>query len=257
MKTQNLVFGLMLAVLLALPLVLAQEPMLISANDNQNINATLPNPGITPDNPVWAIKRVIERIDLFLTFDKSIHAEKGLNYTRVRLAEVTAMIAENRLDAANKSKNDYEQQMIEVENDIKDINDTNSTKELEKVIALEGEINLNRMYVERLNESILVKTKGNITAEQQTAIESVIATLSNSTDRAKIEINDKKDSVKVLIKAEGNLTDAQVSAIESAINATLVARGQSGIYMTTPNPTANEQNKTGHQNITNENESIR
>ena len=248
MNMNKLLFVFAIGLVLMLPIAFAEENDTIIEDENDTIIADendteiippenetipeLPDPGITPDNPLYGLDRAIERIDLLLTFNKAEKAKKGLVYARERLAEVQAMIAANKADAAEDAADGYNESITEVEANIEDLEETNSTEELETVVELEGEINLNRMYVEHLGEGVLVKTKGNITAEQQAMIDAIGAAMTNQTGHLKIEINNKKEEVKVKIKVEGGMTEEQVDALEANIGDELIAKGKSGVLLT-------------------------
>lgn len=82
--------SVLIAVLLMMPLVAAQD---------EEVKA-----GILPSSFLWGIDRAIEKIQLLLTFDVASKAERRLLIAEERLAEVKAMIEQNRLDHAEEAR---------------------------------------------------------------------------------------------------------------------------------------------------------
>jgi paraquat-inducible protein B len=75
--------------------------------------------GITPDSPIlYGLERAMERISYSLTLGKSAKAKKGLAHALERLAEVQVMIAEKKLDAAEKASKAHGQELEQVQEDI-------------------------------------------------------------------------------------------------------------------------------------------
>lgn len=56
----------------------------------------LPYPGLLPDHPLYWVKMVRDRVQLLLTVDKSVKAEKLLNYADKRLGAAWALIDGNK-----------------------------------------------------------------------------------------------------------------------------------------------------------------
>ncbi|MDI6734071.1 MAG: DUF5667 domain-containing protein [Patescibacteria group bacterium] len=73
--------------------------------------STLPDPGITPDNPFYFLKTWKEQIQLFFTFDAEQKARQYLHLADVRLAEYQKMIEKGKQEIADKTLQKYEDQL--------------------------------------------------------------------------------------------------------------------------------------------------
>jgi hypothetical protein len=228
MKSNLMVFSLVFVALAALTGALAQED---GAGTTEETNVSLPDPDITPDNPFWAFDRLFERIDLFLTFDRSAKAEKGLAHARERLAEVNAMIAANRLDAATTAQEAFDEDMAGVETEVDALSESNATDEVTKVVGIEKKVSDTKLLLGDIE--VRIKVRGNLTDEQQALIDSILANLGNTTSKVEIKIVNKKEESKVKIKIQTGRTDAEVEeevrSIERRIGINLEERAAEAI----------------------------
>ena len=215
-KMKKIGLALFVALLL-MPIALAEENVTID-NDtiavqpiyNNETIVELPDPGITPDSPLWGLERAMERIQLILTFDKAERAKLGLEQAAERLAEVQKMIEENKIEHAQKAQRAHDDAIVEVEKEIEELESSNSTEELEKVVELEANVELHRMKVARVSERVMLKSKGNLTDEQKAMIDDILKDIENKTVKLKIEIQNKKDETKLKVKVQYGKTDNEV-----------------------------------------------
>jgi len=70
--------------------------------------AELPDPGITPDNPLYGFKRFFEGVDLFFTFDDVAKAEKHLHFAELRLSEAREMTERGKPEFVSDLTGEYE-----------------------------------------------------------------------------------------------------------------------------------------------------
>ncbi len=63
--------------------------------------------GITPDSPLYPIKRLLENLDLLFTFDEVSKAEKMLKYAKLRIAEAEKMAEEGKNEYVGELLKDY------------------------------------------------------------------------------------------------------------------------------------------------------
>jgi len=238
MKFESVLFSILVAIALALPVALAEEntteaePILISAPEvnETELNEDLGNPGITPDSPLYGLDRAIERIQLALTLDKSAKATIGLEHAKERLAEVKAMVEQNKLKEAETAQEGHDSELAEVEAEIEDISQENATSEMKDVVALKEQVNEHRMLVERVDNA-LIKTKGNLTVEQQTMLDDLLSSIENTSLKLKVEVQNKAESTQLKIKVQTGKSDDEVNAIVAEIQETyqLENEGQSGV----------------------------
>ncbi len=65
------------------------------------------NVGITPDSPLYIIKRIFENLDIMLTFNDVSKAEKYLKYAKMRLMEAVVMARKGKYEYINGLMRDY------------------------------------------------------------------------------------------------------------------------------------------------------
>ena len=67
----------------------------------------LPDPGITPDSPLYFFDKLAEQVSLRLTFSNEERAQKALVYAEERLAEMNRMMNTNNVRATIQAVNGY------------------------------------------------------------------------------------------------------------------------------------------------------
>ena len=93
-----------------------------------NAQQTTDDAGVTPDSFLWGIDKAIDQLTLLLIFDKGEKAKKGIEIARERLLEVREMVEENNLEAAEKAKEEHGKSLVNVKQNIKEIEEDNSTE---------------------------------------------------------------------------------------------------------------------------------
>ena len=74
----------------------------------QEAEATLPDPGTTPDSPFYFMDKWGKQISLAFTFNAGEKAQKALSYADERMAEINAMMNQNKIKAANQAAKEYQ-----------------------------------------------------------------------------------------------------------------------------------------------------
>jgi len=74
----------------------------------QEAEATLPDPGTTPDSPFYFMDKWGKQISLFFTFNAEDKAQKALHYADERMAEIDAMMVQNKIKEAARAANEYQ-----------------------------------------------------------------------------------------------------------------------------------------------------
>ena len=176
------------------------------------VNAQQTDAGVTPDSFLWGLDKAIDQLNLLLTFDKGEKAKKGIEIARERLLEVKAMVEENKLEAAEKAKEEHGKTLVKVKQNVKEIEKDNSTEEIKEVIEIEKELEEHDEEVEEVNTELKVKIKieGTITDEQRALINSLLDSLKGQTGEVEIEIKNKKDKTKIKIKQETGKSDKEI-----------------------------------------------
>jgi hypothetical protein len=81
----------------------------------QESEANLPDPGTAPDSPFYFMDQWGKSISLAFTFNAQRKAEKALRYADERMAEIDAMMTQNKIKQAAKAANGY-QKYLEITN---------------------------------------------------------------------------------------------------------------------------------------------
>lgn len=204
-----------LLVLMAFALILAQFA-LAGAEDTSNTSGAVVlgdnEPSINPDSFFWGFKDALDKFSLALTFDSESKAKKGITIAEERLREFQKMAEEGKLEAAQKAIESHNEFIERAKSASKGMSESNKTKEIEKQIEFESEVeklqNRTEIITERLK--IKIKTEGNLTAEQKALIDTLIASMQNQTGSLKIEINEHKNKIKIEIKQRTNKTEEEI-----------------------------------------------
>ncbi|MFQ6137312.1 MAG: DUF5667 domain-containing protein, partial [Candidatus Hydrothermarchaeales archaeon] len=174
--------------------------------------AGTPDPGITPDSFLYGLDVALDQISLLLTFDEGAKARKGLEIAEERLLEVREMAEENKLEAMERAQREHSNALGTVTSAVRGLERANSTEEIEDEIEIEKELEEHRTKIEMIRGELKVKIKikGNVTAEQQAMIDSILGSLENQTGKVKIEIDNKKGRTKTKIKIETGKSDVEI-----------------------------------------------
>jgi hypothetical protein len=73
----------------------------------QEDEATLSDPGTTPDSPFYFMDKWGKQLSLMFTFNAGEKADKALRYADERMAEMDAMMARNKIKEATRAENEY------------------------------------------------------------------------------------------------------------------------------------------------------
>lgn len=197
MKKINIVF--LLSVILALPI----------ANSQQQVRG---DTGITPDSFMWGLDKALDQLGLLLTFDKGEKAKKGIEIARERLLEVREMVEANKLEMAEKAKEEHGKALANVKQRVKEVEKDNATEEIEEIIEIEKELEWHENDVEDIDTELKFKMEinGEATEEQKALISLFLISLKEQAGKAKIEIKSKKDKIKTRIKAETGKSEKEI-----------------------------------------------
>ena len=235
--------GLLIGLLFVFPMCLAAEdldttmpvePITLELNETENetVIEELVDPGVSPDSPFYGLDRAMERLNLALTFNKAEKAKKGLAHANERLAEVQAMIQEKKMEQAQIAQEGHDDALEEVEQEVAELSDDDATEEMEEVVELSEKINEHRMIVEKVGNS-LIKTKGELTEEQQNMIQEMLGAINGTTAKLKVEIQNKKEETKLKVKVQTGKSDAEVEGLVTQLQEQyqLENKGKSGVIM--------------------------
>ena len=168
--------------------------------------------GVTPDSFLWGLDVALDNLNLLLTFNPTEKARKGIDIARERLEEVKVMAEENKLDAAEKAKEEQVKILSKVKESVSDIKEENATKQIEEEIEIEKELEDFDDDVNDVSDNLKIKIeiKGTLSEEQKALINSILSALENKTGEVKVEIKNKKDKTKIRIKEETGKSEKDV-----------------------------------------------
>lgn len=90
--------------------------------------------GITPDSPLYPIKRILENLDLLLTFDEVAKVEKLLKYAKLRLMEAEKMAEEGKTEYVGDLLRDYQMNLQNAVELMKSAKSSDSSKIAEMIV---------------------------------------------------------------------------------------------------------------------------
>jgi len=190
---------LLLYLILFLPLISAQQ-------------TEIEDSGITPDSIFWGLDKAFDQINLLLTTGDVDKAKKGLEIAEERLAEIKAMIEENKLEEAEKAQEAHGKALLKVKERVEEVEDDDSLEEIREVIEIEKEVEDHNEKVKQISGELKVKIaiKEEITQEQQDLIDSILKSLEEQTGEVEIEIENKKDKTKIEIEIETGKSEEEI-----------------------------------------------
>jgi hypothetical protein len=204
---------------------------------------TLPDPGLTPDSPLYFFDGLSKKVSLFFTFDDEAKARKALGYAEERLAEARAMAAKNRVRETERAADDYDRYMAQVRQRLE--NRAVST-DLSERVALAAARHLD--ILERAGEQVLPEARAALERARiasadgqmdalralaedspELAIEIIEENLDRQTEKAVIRLVNKA-SDNVTADADGVLDHAErLAALEDEMTA---LAGENGVDIT-------------------------
>ncbi len=209
---------LKIASIIAMVLMLLSVPAM--AEDNETI---LTEPGTTPDSVLYFLDVAADNLALAMTLNNDAKIEKQLEIAEERLAEAKAMAEKGDVKAMKKAADRHGEIMVKLKTELKSIENGDSESELKKEIEIQQKINEHSDKIMEVRDGlkIKIKVKGDITAEQQELIDSILASLEGQTGEVKIEIENEKSKTKIKIKTEtGKDGDELENEIEDELGIT-------------------------------------
>jgi len=92
-----------------IPMVLALILVLsVSSTAFAQDETTLPDPGTTPDSPFYFMEQLGKQFSLMFTFNAEAKVQKALRYADEKLAEMDAMMTQNKIKSATKASEGYQ-----------------------------------------------------------------------------------------------------------------------------------------------------
>ena len=170
------------------------------------------DPGVTPDSFLWGLDKALDNLNLLLTLNPTEKAIKGIEIARERLGELKVMVEKNKLEAAEKSKDEEVKVLSKVKDIISKIKEKNATKQIQKEIEIEKELEEHEDEIKAASDNLKVKIeiKETLNEQQKALLSSLLSALENKTNEVKVEIKNKKDKTKIKIKQETGKSEKEI-----------------------------------------------
>lgn len=169
----------------------------------------LPDPGITPDSPLYFLDTFGKNIGLFLAFGPEAKANKALEYAEERLAEASAMTAKNRSKEVERAARDYEKFLAIVAKRAGEVTRPEISDNISERVALATSKHLT--VLERVQETVQEQAREAIAGAKEASLngqKNALRALAKGNPERAIEIN--------LSAIENRLNRASVKATENA-----------------------------------------
>ncbi|MCK4929143.1 MAG: hypothetical protein KAR76_05355, partial [Methanosarcinales archaeon] len=198
--------------------------MLLSVPATAQENETeLTDPGTTPDSFLYFMDVAMDNLALAITFNDDDKIDKQLEIAEERLAEAREMAEKGDIEGMQDASDEHGKMLVKLKAKLKDIDNGDSEGELEKEIKIQQKIKEHSNKIEDVKEKLKIKiqVEGNITAEQQELIDSILASLEGQTGEVEIEIENEKSKTKIKIETEtGKDGDEVETEIEDELGIT-------------------------------------
>lgn len=168
--------------------------------------------GIYPDNLFYGFDVFIDNIMLAFTSGDVEKAKLSLRIAEERLQEVKLMIEQNKLSAAQTAQSEHGKMLVVTEDSVSKMEATDAIEEIKDEIEIEKELNRHKTEVEKVSGElkIKIKIKGELTAEQQALIDSILAAMEGKTGEVEIKIDNEKQKTKIKIKQQTGKSDEDI-----------------------------------------------
>ncbi|MFC2065833.1 DUF5667 domain-containing protein [Chloroflexota bacterium] len=180
----------------------------------------LPDPGITPDSPLYFLDNWGKKIGLFLAFGPEAKAGKALAYAEERLAEAQVMATKNRVRETTRAANDYDGFMAMVTTRTEEARRQGASDNLTEIVALATSKHLS--VLDGIKDRVPEEAKGAIararTASMNGQINALRALAKEKPERA-LDINQaaiERRLNRALVKASENVTAEVDEALDDA-----------------------------------------
>jgi len=239
MKTNLILVGMLLVGLFAVSFAMADDSgnkcfgstdgiSKCSANESVNeIDASL-NESVNGWKIGW------QNTKIAFTFNKEKKAEMELKLADMRLIQAKIAAKNNNSIAMEKALFAHEKILVRVQERVKKIDGASDEKGVrnsaEKLVGLDRAIEVHQIKIDRLNALL---QNENLTSDEKTRIESMLAKAENSTVHLQ-EVQDmQKEKIQTRLMAIGNMTENEskkvISGIEDAQNLKELKQFKEGI----------------------------
>lgn len=202
-----LVMGIFLLSFMSMA-VLAEENGEIDLTGSDDLDV---DPGITPDSPFYGLDRALERISLALTFNKAKRSEKSLRHALERLAEVKAMVEENKLKEADEAGDNFGDDLEDIEDDIdEDENAEGVLEALCNTVMQHDKIESHKEKAIQVKNGILVRHANRMSEERLDHLGDVFSKIDGRAESAQNRVAQRQENLKIRYKLLTELSDEEI-----------------------------------------------
>lgn len=196
----------------------------------QEITSSNPPAGVYPDNFLYGFDVFLDDVMLAFTSGDVDKAKLSLKIAEERLQEAKVMIEQNNLPAAQTAQSEHDKMLAVTEDSVSKIEAVNAVEEIKDEIEIEKELKEHKTEVEKISSElkIKIKIKGELTSEQQSLINSILASMEGKTGEVEIQIDNEKQETKIKIKQQTGKSDEE---IEDDIEELEVEAGVAGLEL--------------------------
>lgn len=168
--------------------------------------------GIHPDSFLYPFDVFIDNVFLAFTAGDVEKAKLSLKIAEERLQEAKLMIEQNKLSEAQTAQIEHDKVLSVTETSIDEITRINATEEIKQEIEIERELKDHKKRVKTVSGELKVKIRirGEITADQQALIDSILEAMEGKTGEVEIKTDNKKQETKIKIKQQTGKSDEEI-----------------------------------------------
>ena len=215
---------MVLAISAISPMILAQEAEV----EDEGVDVV--DAGTTPDSPFYGLDNAMDRLRLAFTFNKAKRAEKALQISEERLAEVKAMIEQKRFEQAEKARERHElfigRARLALEDIETDSEEIRARTALMEITRVQNKIEAHAEKVEEVKARILENHAKDMTEEQLDHLEEVFSNIIEKAQNMEQKVSEKKEQAKIKYKVLSEKTDEEVEEELEEIEAGLIQAQQ-------------------------------
>ncbi|MFC1901956.1 DUF5667 domain-containing protein [Chloroflexota bacterium] len=181
----------------------------------------LPDPGITPDSPLYFFDTMGKNVGMFFAFGPEAKARKALEYAEERLAEARVMADKNRARETTRAANDYDGFMAMVNERAAEVRQQDVSDNLSEGLALAADKHI--AVLERIQERAPEAAREAVTRAKTKSREGQVNALraiaKNKPERA-LELSSdiiEEQMERVRVRVTENVTASVSEALDYAI----------------------------------------
>ena len=128
----------------------------------------LPEPGITPDSPIYFIDNFGKQVGMFFAFGSEAKVKKALEYAGERLAEAQVMATKNKSDKVQQAAGGYGEFMATVSKKMEEAGQAGLSDNISELVAIAASKHLS--VLDRVKDKVPEQAKGAISHAREVSV---------------------------------------------------------------------------------------